>query len=104
VNSDLAFATAPLDAVPKSAFSVQSHDANPPGGFCRAGDILKRQHRDLLVSRQKLRQAERVTLVREKRESGNQILGFATRPFVLCSLPVRRPHQSDLRTRPRITV
>lgn len=49
-----------------------------------------------MVSRHKLRQAEGVTLVREKRESGNQILGFATRPFVLCGLPVRRPAQSDL--------
>src|SRR5215471_12805005 len=74
----------------------RNHDATRRDGFCRAGDILKQQHGDLLVSRQKLRQAERVTLVREKRESGNQILGFATRPFVLCGLPVRRPHHSDL--------
>jgi hypothetical protein len=50
----------------------------------------------LLISRHKLKQAEGVTLVRERRESGNQILGFATRPFVLCGLPVRRPSQSDL--------
>src|SRR5215813_9358254 len=79
------------------AFSAhRSHDATRRGGFSRAGDILKQQHGDLLVSRQKLRQAERITLVREKRESGNQILGFATRPFVLCGLPVRRPTQSDL--------
>src|SRR5215469_2168211 len=74
----------------------RSHGATRRDGFCRAGEILKQQHGDLLVSRQKLRQAERVTLVREKRESGNQILGFATRPFVLCGLPVRRPPQSDL--------
>src|SRR5215469_1830961 len=74
----------------------RSHGATRRDGFCRAGEILKQQHRDLLVSRQKLRQAERVTLVREKRASGNQILGFATRPFVLCGLPVRRPPQSDL--------
>ena len=78
------------------ALSHRSHDATRQGGFCRAGEILKQQHGDLLVSRQKLRQAERISLVREKRESGNQILGFATRPFVLCGLPVRRPPQSDL--------
>jgi hypothetical protein len=79
------------------AFSAhRSHDATRRGAFSRAGDILKQQHGDLLVSRQKLRQAERVTLVREKRESGNQVLGFATRPFVLCGLPVRQPSQSDL--------
>jgi hypothetical protein len=74
----------------------RSHGATRRGGFSGAGDILKQQHGDLLLSRQKLRKSERVTLVREKRESGNQILGFATRPFVLCGLPVRRPPQSDL--------
>jgi hypothetical protein len=79
------------------AFSAhRNQNATPRGGFCRAGDILKQEHGALLVSRQKLRQAERITLVREKRQSGNQILGFATRPFVLCGLPVRRPPQSDL--------
>ena len=79
------------------AFSAhRNQNATPRGGFCRAGDILKQEHGALLVSRQKLRQAERVTLVGEKRESGNQLLGFATRPFVLCGLPVRRPPQSDL--------
>lgn len=79
------------------AFSAQEgRHASRGGGFCRAGDILKEQHGDLLVSRHKLRQAEGVTLIRERRESGNQILGFATRPFVLCGLPVRRPAQSDL--------
>src|SRR6185369_7568714 len=65
-------------------------------GLCRAGEILRRQHGDLLISRHKLKQAEGVTLVRERRESGNQILGFTTRPFVLCGLPVRRPSLSDL--------
>jgi hypothetical protein len=57
---------------------------------------LKHQHADLLVSRHKLRQAEGISLVREKREAGNQILGFATRPFVLCGLPIRRPTASTL--------
>ena len=79
------------------AFSAQNaRHANREGGLCKAGDILKQQHGDLLVSRHKLRQAEGVSLVREKREAGNQILGFATRPFVLCGLPIRRPPQSDL--------
>jgi hypothetical protein len=79
------------------AFSAQKvWHTNREGGLCKAGEILKRQHGDLLVSRHKLRQAEGVSLVREKRESGNQILGFATRPFVLCGLPIRRPPQSDL--------
>jgi hypothetical protein len=38
-----------------------------------------------------LRQAEGISLVRLRRESGNQLLAFAARPFVLCGLPVRRP-------------
>jgi hypothetical protein len=79
------------------AFSEQTgHRASRGGGLCRAGDILKHQHADLLVSRHKLRQAEGISLVREKREAGNQILGFATRPFVLCGLPIRRPTASTL--------
>ena len=79
------------------AFSDQTGTrASRGGGFCRAGDILKLQHPDLVVSRHKLRQAKGVTLVREKRESGNQILGFATRPFVLCGILIRRPPPSTL--------
>jgi hypothetical protein len=72
------------------AFSAQiGLHANRGGGLCKAGDILKEQHGDLLVSRHKVRQAEGVTLVRKK-------LGFATRPFVLCGLPFWRPSQADL--------
>jgi hypothetical protein len=47
--------------------------------------------------------AEGITLVRESRESGNQILGFATRPFMLCGLPVQATTSvgSGLRTTKR---
>jgi Plasmid encoded RepA protein len=38
-----------------------------------------------------LRQAEVIELVRHKREAADQNLGFASRPFVLCGLPVKRP-------------
>jgi replication initiator protein A len=80
-----------------NAFSAQTNrHASSAGGFCRAGDILKQQHGDLLVSKYKLRQADGISLVREKRESGTQILGFTTRPFVLCGLPIRRPPPSQL--------
>lgn len=44
----------------------------------------------LRVSRQKLRQAEAIELVRMKREQRTQTLAFSSRPFVLCGLPVRR--------------
>jgi hypothetical protein len=41
------------------AFSAQNaRHANREGGLCKAGDILKQQHGDLLVSRHKLRQAD----------------------------------------------
>jgi hypothetical protein len=60
-------------------------------GLCRAGDVLARKHPEFVVSKYKLRQAEGISLVRSRRESGNQLLAFAARPFVLCGLPVRRP-------------
>lgn len=34
---------------------------------------------------------EIIELVRTRRDSANQNLGFASRPFVLCGLPVKRP-------------
>ncbi|HEX4170377.1 MAG TPA: replication protein RepA [Bryobacteraceae bacterium] len=38
-----------------------------------------------------MRQAEVIELVRHKRDNAEQNLGFASRPFVLCGLPVKRP-------------
>src|SRR5580658_7979263 len=67
-----------------------------PTGLERAGDILRRVKPDLIVSKQKLRKAGTVQLVRERRESANQKLGFASRPFVLCGLPVRQPAKGFL--------
>lgn len=61
-----------------------------------AGSVLKRIAPDLVVSKQKLRQAEGSCLVRIKREEKNQTLAFSSRPFVLCGLPVRRPHGGEL--------
>jgi len=55
-----------------------------------AGDILRRSQPDLVVSRKEFRQAESITLIREKRDNRNQSICFASRPFVLCGLPVRR--------------
>jgi hypothetical protein len=65
-------------------------------GFEKAGDLLRRSRPELLVSKQKLRQAEAIRLVRVNRESCNQNLGFASRPFVLCGLPIKRPPKSVL--------
>jgi len=56
-----------------------------------AGASLKRMLPELVVSKQKLRQAEGTCMVRMKREEGRQNVGFSSRPFVLCGLPVRKP-------------
>ena len=60
------------------------------------GSILKGTHPELLVSKYKIRQAEGIHLVRQRREQGNQVLGFNSRPFVLCGLPLRRPPKDQL--------
>jgi replication initiator protein len=65
-------------------------------GFEKAGDFLKHSHPELLISKQKLRQAEAIQLVRVNRENCNQHLGFASRPFVLCGLPIKRPPRGAL--------
>lgn len=65
-------------------------------GLERAGGLLKCCHPELVVSKQKLRQAEAIQLVRLKRESVSQNLGFASRPFVLCGLPIKRPAKGAL--------
>ena len=60
--------------------------------------VIKRQPiaGDLTISRQKLKQIEGVEVVRMKRDQGEQTLGFSSRPFVLCGLPVRRPPKDAL--------
>jgi Plasmid encoded RepA protein len=60
----------------------------------RAGDFLRKHHQDLFVS--KHGQAESVRMVRLKRETRCQTLGYASRPFVLCGLPVKRPPAGTL--------
>jgi hypothetical protein len=65
-------------------------------GFERAGNLLRQHHPELLVSKQKHRQAETIQLVRLNREAANPNLGFASRPFVLCGLPIKRPSKGAL--------
>jgi hypothetical protein len=60
-------------------------------GFETAGELLRNSHPELLVSKRKLRQAEAIQLVRLNRDGANPNLGFASRPFVLCGLPIKRP-------------
>jgi hypothetical protein len=61
-----------------------------------AGSVLKRMVPELVVSKQTLHQAEGSGIVRLKREEGKQNLGFSSRPFVLCGLPVRKPPKNEL--------
>ncbi|MGH9656026.1 MAG: replication protein RepA [Bryobacteraceae bacterium] len=66
------------------------------GGLEPVGTSLKRMLPELVVSKQKLRQAEGSCCVRMRREEGKQNVGFSSRPFVLCGLPVRRPPASEM--------
>jgi hypothetical protein len=65
-------------------------DDRLPTGLESVGSLLKRTHPHLHVSKHKLRQAQGIELVRLKRVQGGQTLGFSSRPFVLCGLPMRR--------------
>ncbi len=49
-----------------------------------------------MVSKQKLHRAQAIEMVRTNRESLTQNLGFASRPFVLCGLPFKRPPKQVL--------
>ena len=68
----------------------------PRGSLEHAGQVLARDFGEFVVSKQKLKKAEGICLVREKRETGAQTLGFTARPFVLCGLPIRRPPAGQL--------
>ncbi|MBV8832887.1 MAG: replication initiator protein A, partial [Acidobacteriaceae bacterium] len=75
---------------------VFGHNKNGSTGMETAGSALKRMLPELVVSNQKLHQAEGSCAVRLKREEGRQNVGFSSRPFVLCGLPVRKPPAGDM--------
>jgi hypothetical protein len=56
-----------------------------------AGSVLYDFSPDLVVSKQQIRRAETIACVRQRRQEANQNLGFASRPFVLCGLPIKKP-------------
>ena len=72
-----------------------SHNSGT-SGLELAGATLKRMRPELVVSKQKLQQAEDSCMVRLKREEGKQNVGFSSRPFVLCGLPVRKPPAGEM--------
>jgi Plasmid encoded RepA protein len=71
-------------------------DRHTVGSLEAIGSIARCLPDELFISKRKLRQAEAVQLVRLKRESATQSIGFASRPFVLCGLPVKRPARGVL--------
>ncbi len=68
---------------------VHKVDSPSHAGFEKASAILGRTHRELIVSKQQLGKARKIHLVKMNREQRTQELCFASRPFVLCGLPVR---------------
>lgn len=80
--------------IPSAGFRT-ARDA-PCSGLESARAILGDGFGGLRISKRQLRQVENIQLVRQQRENAQQRLGFASRPFVLCGLPVRRPPPSSL--------
>jgi len=66
------------------------------GGPERTGAILARTQGDLRLCELNLQRAEGTHVVPERREQGNQVLGFSSRPFVLCGPPTRRPWSGQI--------
>src|SRR5689334_14330350 len=61
-------------AIPGGPMATSRSFSNNSASLVSAGLILREKQSDRLVSKQKLRQAEAVRLVRVNRESGTQIL------------------------------
>lgn len=59
------------------------------------GSLLRACYPEIALSKQKLRRIEGIELVR-RRADGNRNLGFTSRPFTLCGMPLRRPPRSQL--------
>lgn len=82
-----------MSRVRKSSISPVIVSAN---GFQRIGDLVRGETPELLMSRYRQRQLERIDLIRAEPERRGDRLGFTSRPFVLCGLPLRRPPWSQL--------
>ncbi len=65
-------------------------------GFRQVGDLVRSEAPELLISKYRQRQMERIDLIRSDPERRGERLGFTSRPFVLCGLPFRRPPRDQL--------
>ena len=70
----------------------QTHVGEPAGGQ-RGSAVRLHQaaHSRFAISKRTARKLKSVECVRLKREGACQNLGYSSRPFVLCGLPVKRP-------------
>jgi hypothetical protein len=71
--------------------SLASTDGQQAHGLLSIGEILRESSLVPVISKQQMRRADSIACARLKRQEANQNLGFASRPFVLCGLPVKRP-------------
>ena len=55
----------------------------------------EQEFREFTVTRRRLRQVEAIEMVRQAREEGNQSIGYSSRPFILCGLPIRRRQELE---------
>jgi hypothetical protein len=58
--------------------------------------VVRQTGQKFRISKRRLRKIESIECVRMKRENARQNLGFSSRPFVLCGLPVKRPTGGSL--------
>jgi hypothetical protein len=65
-------------------------------GLQQIGTLPREVHPELIISKRRLRKVESIECVRLRREKARQNLGFSSRPFVRCGLPVRRPPEGSL--------
>ena len=75
---------------------VTKHQHYTSGGLQRLGPLLAETHPELVVSKRRMRKVESIECVRANREGARQNLGYSSRPFVLCGLPVKRPVSGSL--------
>jgi len=64
--------------------------------FEQTSEILDRMNIPSLRASQRIRKIESIEYVRFRRTAGCQKLGFSSRPFVLCGLPIKCPPSGTL--------
>lgn len=74
----------------------EADDEERSRGLQPVGNLLAEHKPELAVSRYRSRQLERIDRIRADLERCGDRLGFTSRPFVLCGLPMRRPPRGQL--------